>query len=290
MFSKSDFQAWGKENVVLFASVTTKIKDRKNDSLLRNYGFGGFPSLALLDAEGNAITKKIGRNLNSMRAVSASAPTYAKMKKAVADGETVDKGAWFLARMDMGELKLKDAKTEIVGLSLPAEKMAAVQSKIFEMEVNAWFRNRFGPRQARSGQRGRRGQRGQARAPRTLNPKVVEQVHAAFKAGKRLPAGSTRLAFFEDTLLEAAKSKNDAAAFKFAFAGTRERAVKAIAGRETRVKSTTARAKQFADQPNRAKQWERRIESAKKSVETAKAKVVELDALAAKFAQTKQPN
>ena len=67
MFSKEDFQAWGKKDVVLFASVMTRIEGREDDDLLTKYGFRGFPSFAILDAEGEAITKQMGRDLASMQ-------------------------------------------------------------------------------------------------------------------------------------------------------------------------------------------------------------------------------
>ena len=41
MFSKSDFQHWAKGNVVPFAAVATRIEGRKEDDLLRTYGFRG---------------------------------------------------------------------------------------------------------------------------------------------------------------------------------------------------------------------------------------------------------
>ena len=58
VFSTTEFQSWGKNNAVLFAATMTKIEGRKDDELLRTYEFRGFPSMAILDAKGEAITKK----------------------------------------------------------------------------------------------------------------------------------------------------------------------------------------------------------------------------------------
>ena len=110
MFSKQDFQDWGKQNAVLFAAVMTKIEGRKNDDLLRTYGFSGFPSMAILDADGEAITKRVPRDLFSMQNIVAAAPDYVKLKAAEQAGEAVDGKAWFMARLGVGELEAKEAK------------------------------------------------------------------------------------------------------------------------------------------------------------------------------------
>ena len=91
MFSKKDFQTWGKQNAILFAAVMTKIEGRKDDALLRTYEFRGFPSMAILDADGTAMTKKVPRDLYSMSNIVAAAPAYAKLSAAIEAGNEVDR-------------------------------------------------------------------------------------------------------------------------------------------------------------------------------------------------------
>ena len=52
------FKEFSKSHVMLL-SVMTKIDDRKNDDLLGEKGFRGFPSFAILDAGGDVIAKNL---------------------------------------------------------------------------------------------------------------------------------------------------------------------------------------------------------------------------------------
>ena len=83
MFSQKKFQTWGKGDAILFAAVMTRIEGRENDRLLRKYGFSGFPSLAILDADGALITKQITRNTGSIQSAMRASQSYASLKKKV---------------------------------------------------------------------------------------------------------------------------------------------------------------------------------------------------------------
>ena len=113
MFSTDDFQAWGKDNAILFAAVMTKIEGRKDDALLRTYEFRGFPSMAVLDASANAVTKSIPRDLQSMQRIVAATPGYVKLAAAVDAGEDVNASEWFLARLRLGKLTSAEAKEQL---------------------------------------------------------------------------------------------------------------------------------------------------------------------------------
>ncbi len=61
VFSKSEFKAYAKENVVLFLADFPNSKPQsaeikaQNKKLSNEYGISGFPTVLLLDAEGNVL-------------------------------------------------------------------------------------------------------------------------------------------------------------------------------------------------------------------------------------------
>ncbi len=76
MLSSDEFAKWSADKL-LFLHVTTRVDTDKYQTLLRDKGFRGFPSLAFLDAEGEVIAKHSGpRTLEGVKATSASAKKY----------------------------------------------------------------------------------------------------------------------------------------------------------------------------------------------------------------------
>ncbi|MCA8955622.1 MAG: hypothetical protein KDC87_06085 [Planctomycetes bacterium] len=191
MFSKKDFQQFGKQEPVLFASVTTRITGRKDDALLRTYGFGSFPSFAILDASGTAITKSVGRDLYSMKSAVRAAKAWVEVQAAEASGETIDRNKAFLAKLALGKLRLKQAKAELAGLSLTAEQAKAADESMLLLEMNSIL----------------------AAARRDIDGSA-QRVYEVFKSGRTLPEGSSardRAAFL---LMRAADKAGDGKAFQ----------------------------------------------------------------------------
>ena len=211
MFSKTDFQAWGKQNAVLFAAVMTKIDGRKDDELLRTYEFTGFPSMAILAADGEAITKSVPRDLYSMSNIVAAAPAYAKLSAADEAGDEVDQKQWLMARLGMGMIKAEEANELIASTGISGEMKTKAEGMAFVLEMGEL-----------SGSVRGRGV--------TAEDKMAacEAVYEAFKAGKRLPDGCSAEAFVDDMLIDAAKSSKDKAAFAHAYERVKARHVEQV--------------------------------------------------------------
>ena len=191
MFSKQDFQHWGKTEVVLFASVATHIKGRKDDALLREYGFRGFPSFAILDSKGEAITKKINRDLGSMQTAVSAATEYVKLEAAVAAGKKVDQSKLFLARLGLGKLSVQDAKRQLSALQLSAKRKIEIEAQLFTMELQGLRRYNA--------------------------DRAGAKVYEFYKAGKKPAAGSKLTNFYNSALLRGAENERDAKAYLYAY-------------------------------------------------------------------------
>lgn len=234
MFSDEEFQAWGKENVVLFAAVMTKIEGRKDDELLRTYEFRGFPSMAVLDADANAVTKSIPRDLFSMQQIVAATPAYVTLAADVEAGKEVDAAAWFQARLRLGKLTADEAREAFANAGLSGDAKEEALQAMFVLEMTELSRS----------VRGR---------DVTAEDKMVacQAVYEAFQAGRRLHAGAPAEAFVDDMLIDAAKSSNDKVAFQYAYERVKQRHLKRIKDMEGFKARYEADAEKFKDDADR---------------------------------------
>ncbi|MCB9917417.1 MAG: hypothetical protein H6832_03345 [Planctomycetes bacterium] len=192
MFSKEEFQTWAKDNVVLFASIMTRIEGREDDALLKDYGFRGFPSMAILDGSGDAITKKVARELPAMKESVAACNAYAKTKAKVDAGEDVDPAEWFLTRLALGQFSVDEAKEAAAELELTESQKATYDKALLGLELDGLMASARNP----AGQKA-----------------AAEAVYAFYKAGRVPAAGSQQESFFMAMLGSAADSKNDGDAY-----------------------------------------------------------------------------
>lgn len=195
MFSSQEFQTWAKDNVVLFSSIMTRIPDRKEDDLLSKYGFRGFPSLAILKTDGDAITKKVDRSLGGMKTTVQAAAAYSALQAKVDAGEDYDKTGWFMAQLGLGQLDLKEAKKQFEALGLTGKTAAKADEKILGMEID----------------------HAMATLRKTRDEDAVAQkVFALYKADRKPAKDHPMHAFYIDFVLKGADLMDDADAYKWA--------------------------------------------------------------------------
>ena len=265
VFSKKDFQTWAKADVVPFAAVMTKIKDRPNDDLLRTYEFRGFPSLAVLDADGEAIAKGFARDLYSMKNVVKWAPLYSKLEAEHEAGDKVNGKEWLMARLGMGKIEADEARTEIASLKLDGKPKQQAEQSLFVMEMTALSRE------------ARRRDAGP-----DFHMEACTKVYDAFKAGRRLPDGSAPVAFFDDMLIDAAMSNKDHKAFMFAYKRVQESLQEQIKSMESRLPRYRADLEKYEDNEQLLPRIHAAIERAEKQIADAKKKLADMAAFAAK--------
>jgi hypothetical protein len=175
----------------------TKIEGRQDDDLLSTYGFGGFPSLAVLDASGKAIVKGFNRDLASMQDATTKSSGFLKMRAKVDSGADYDKKAWFYAQLDLDQLTADEARGCAVALGLKGDEAKAVDSRILALEIGEMIAK--------------------------PNADHGDKVYKWYKSGRRLknPArGQTD--FFKAEVVSGAMRNNDAEAYKSGAAAARK--------------------------------------------------------------------
>jgi hypothetical protein len=221
VFSKKDFQDWGAERVVLFAAVTTHIQGRKNDDLLGEYGFSGFPSFAILDAAGKTITKKISRDLASIQTAVDAATKYVELEARDAAGKKVDRSALILARLGLDRINVREARQKLAELKLNAKRAREVEALLFDAELQSLvsLSNRNADR-------------------------AGDVAYGLYKAGKKPATGSKHTSLFHAMLLRGAENTGDGEAFLYAYPHVRADVTKqmqSLAKSEKTAKSSRSR-------------------------------------------------
>ena len=237
----------------------TKIEGRKDDSLLSTYGFRGFPSMAILDASGEAITKSVKRDLPSMKTAVNAAGAYVKLKAKVDAGEQYDKKAWFLAQMGLGMLSPDEAKGCAAELGLKGAEAKEVDGAILALELNGLMRKRG------------------------ANPS--EQIYKWFKAGRRLNKGAGERIFFDGALNQAAIKNDDAEAFKFSVANAKKGITQGAASWKSRLPRFERDLERFKDNARILPQVERAIKTAKRAIKQSEKQLATIEAFAKKIAE-----
>ena len=176
--------------------MTTRIQGREDDDLLSQKGFQGFPSLAIMDANGEVLKKDLGRSIPAMNAAVDSIGAYHGLKARIASGEKGLEGKMFMAELAMGKITAAEAKSKVGALKLSAADSKKVDSLIFDSEFSEWL--------------------DKARSRRMPAPEFFGNVHKAFKAGRRPTVGGEAEPMFWQFLLQGAENAADPVAFEAA--------------------------------------------------------------------------
>jgi len=123
--SDPKFPAFAKD-VIPYLNIATHIEGHPYDKLLQEKGFGGYPSLAFMDAEGEILAVQGDRSVDGFRNTYNSVQAYADLQARVAAGEKGLGVEMMVAEWDLGKLKWEDAKKRADGF----DKLTAKQKKV----------------------------------------------------------------------------------------------------------------------------------------------------------------
>lgn len=205
MLSTEEFKKFAGEYVV-FAHVTTRIKDRKYDGLLQEKGGRGFPHLVAMSKDGDVTAALTGeRTVAGFRAMMEAGAKFESVKsKAV---KTTDDEIFLLKHdVSMGNVKLDGAKERAAKLKdLTEAQKKEIDGLLLGLEI-------------------------QASLPTSRNPEENKaQAAAAGKkfaemwAAGRTPSGDDgAIGGFYSMILEHAESVKDADLFEKALGKLRE--------------------------------------------------------------------
>ena len=171
---------------------TSRVDDEPYPQLLQQKGFGGFPSLCFMDAEGNVVVRQSARTVEAFEATASRLKSLFELRAKVeslradasksADLAKTERELLFV-EMDLQCVTADAAKQRAENLALGKEDMAAVQQFLFGAELRE-LRNKA----------------------RELGPEETSnRIAAMAKAGKTPPKDQESF-FWQMTLTWAAKN------------------------------------------------------------------------------------
>jgi 3-deoxy-D-manno-octulosonate 8-phosphate phosphatase KdsC-like HAD superfamily phosphatase len=190
----------------MFAHVTTRIEGRKHDGLLSEKGFGGFPSIAAMDENGDIIAKLSGgRDVAGFEAMMASGAKFMEIRGKAE--KTLDDEVFLLKHdIEMGNADLAAAKDRVAKLEgLSDEQKKEIDGLLTDLEIMDAMGNPTSREEAEALQK-------------TAQAKFAE-MHAA----GRQPTGERPYSVFYSLLLQHAEAESDVALFEAALGKLRER-------------------------------------------------------------------
>jgi hypothetical protein len=135
VLSTDDFATFAGE-YVMFAHVTTRIEGREHDGLLSERGFGGFPSLAAMDAEGGLIARLSGdRDVSGFRGMMADAERLLEIRART--DRSLEDEVWLLEReIELGTLDAASARARAEALEgLDEAQRASIEGRLTDLEI-----------------------------------------------------------------------------------------------------------------------------------------------------------
>ena len=134
--SAEGFPAFAKK-VVPFLHVTTRIADRKYDTLLQEKGFRGFPSIAFMDAEGNVLAEPQGRDVASFDKTLSALERYDDLKTRIDGGEEGLDADMLLVEHALGKVQAGDFETRAGALTkVTDEQKAEIDQILVNNEIS----------------------------------------------------------------------------------------------------------------------------------------------------------
>jgi len=128
------------KRVILFASIATRIADRKHDDLLRQKNGRGYPTLTMMDAKGEILTRDIDRNIAGVEKAVQSVLDHVRLAKRINAGEKGLDVDMLLVELRLRRLSVTQARQRFQRCvsRLGDAARTEADSLILALEIEAW--------------------------------------------------------------------------------------------------------------------------------------------------------
>lgn len=128
------------KRVILFASIATRITDRKHDDLLRQKNGHGYPTLTMMDAKGEILTRDIDRNIAGVEKAVQAVIAHARLTKRIDAGVKGLDVEMLMVELRLRRLPLKQARWDFRRCMsrLGEASRTEADSLILALEIEEW--------------------------------------------------------------------------------------------------------------------------------------------------------
>lgn len=174
---------------MLFLHNTSRVEDEPYPKLLQEKGFGGFPSLCFMDAEGNVLTQPQARSVAAFRESHASTKALTALRQKGDKATPAEQRELFLAELKLGLIKAGEIQARADKVKLTDADKSLVAGKLVDAQIGEVMSN-----------------------ARTAGPdKTIEALVAIHKSGRK-PSADVSPSYWVQLLNHAAKQKDGALA------------------------------------------------------------------------------
>ena len=121
-----------------FLHITTRITDHPYDGLLREKGFGGFPSLAFMDAEGEVVAQPRDRNVASFAATVEALGKLDAVQAKVDAGDEAAQVDLLLIEFELGRVAGEEFAERAAALREVATEAQRAQLDAIAIDEESW--------------------------------------------------------------------------------------------------------------------------------------------------------
>lgn len=133
--SSEEFPAFASK-VVPYLHITTRLEDRKDESLFSEIGGRGFPTMKFMDADGSVLGEPSGRDVASFDETLDSLMVVKNIEKRIAQGEEGLEKELFMAQLRLGLVDFEEAKATFASLKeLSDEEKQVIEGLLLDLEV-----------------------------------------------------------------------------------------------------------------------------------------------------------
>lgn len=133
--SSEEFPAFTSK-VVPYLHITTRLEDRKDESLFSEIGGRGFPTMKFMDADGTVLGEPNGRDVAAFEATLESMMVVKNIEKRIAKGEKGLENELFMAQLRLGVIDFEEAKATFASLKkLSDEQTQEIKGLLLNLEV-----------------------------------------------------------------------------------------------------------------------------------------------------------
>lgn len=196
LLKSADFVKWAKD-YILFCHITTQIKERKYEGLLREKVGSGFPTLLFLDATGNVLYRhQTARTVEKLSESGKQALEFIRLQKLAEGGDSEANFQFLYKQLEANLIRPTDfaAKAKLLkGLSEKSQK--TLDDLLFEVEIEELFRASSGREQELA----------------AAAAKVLE-----WYDNKKIPTRTRAADFYYGILIQYARARKDIKIFELA--------------------------------------------------------------------------
>lgn len=123
---------------MLFLHNTSRVDDEPYPTLLQDHGFGGFPALVVMSADGEKLAQPKDQDVASFRQAVEVSRRYLNLKERAATKPELAKDVFLIELNELGNIAFEDARKAAATFEWTEQERKAVDTALAKLEFAEW--------------------------------------------------------------------------------------------------------------------------------------------------------